>query len=666
MNTFPAHQEMHYIVNSVVDASGVDTSVLRPHQLGVFDAMTYKSVGSKIPNDFIFAIGSPHVSDKNSPVSALRQSNPYSVNISRKSQVINTRDTTFKASTFEATTKNTYPTWYLGYDGLNICRGLDFKCDTTYYVSVNLSGYAVEAALGKDMQDIFIFKTDCCGENCTVINSKEKYVDKIIEYFNKRALYFKDFIKTSKIIKRCSPSVVVPKVLYKKYCLSVCDAGNASALSKVQSKYSFEVNQTKRQNGISTYETDFILATDPVPSPFLSSVSIISDCDVCPSGTTTVAGTNSYTITILNTDSDKTEAQWLTEVQAKYSGALKATKVNYTHGTSTYVVNFATSFVVPAVIPVGTTIDFLKAEKATCVTTPSTFTWSACGDCYKITRKLKMTVKNPDCAGQSYLTEIQAAHTNRADIVPNSLIISASPAPNACNTVYEIQQYSSCMTDGCDYTEMASFPPLSGWNGFMWEIDACEGWTVNANGCPVPPIDNDVDFVAGLRFDVKIDDTKLYEGCGYSYNDSISHEPLILSVAFGEYKPDFANKCVDKNVPLTQVSSFLRENGRGHTMIPRLIKTEFENGIHIPDPSRMEYGYKTMKAMGINFDIEPTAYYNSINVIFESSSRSMSHEPTNYRTFSYFFYWKMEDFEVGAKLKTLVNKILAKQDLPLI
>jgi hypothetical protein len=101
-------------------------------------------------------------------------------------------------------------------------------------------------------------------------------------------------------------------------------------------------------------------------------------------------------------------------------------------------------------------------------------------------------------------------------------------------------------------------------------------------------------------------------------------------------------------------------------MIPRLIKTEFENGIHIPDPSRMEYGYKTMKAMGINFDIEPTAYYNSINVIFESSSRSMSHEPTNYRTFSYFFYWKMEDFEVGAKLKTLVNKILAKQDLPII
>jgi len=669
MVNFPASLEKHFLVSSVLGTSGVHTAELKPFQLGLFDSKFYKSVGSTVPSSVLFAVGSPHVGQQKVKGKLGNFANVNSVNRSYKTPVIDTRTAkVVEASYVKAQTVNQQPIAYLGYDGVNYCGSMQFECDKAYYVQVELQGQPVRAMWGRDLCELLIVKTDCCdacATGCTTVDMKEKYVDELVRQINEENLFLNRFIKASKVIKRCPVATPATKTDFTKYCITVCDDGTAMALARVQAQYTKKVTRVSRTEALSTYEMDYQLTSDPVPTAYSASTTTVQNCSVCPVGATATAASKIYKVTIDNTGAGTNAAAWLLEVQAivAYGTATAAERIEFKYGTSTYLVNFPVAFVTPVSPAADSTIEYVGMQDAYCTMPATSYTWTACGTCYKITRKLRTTIQNPDCNPGQVLTDLVAFYSTDTSIVPGSVIIPATPVSDNCKTVYEIEQYSECMQDGCDWTAEATFKPVQAWNGFLWNVDVCEGYTLNGNGCPIPPAVTTEEFVAGIRFDV-IYEEELPEGCAYSIYDNLNKEAIYVSAAFGEFNN--ANRvCAPAYVPFKQTQNYKRENLRGHSVIKSLIMTGYYEGEVYYDQATTENSFKLINAEGLNYGIDKNKFYDYVSVTFDSTEHTTIHHAAP-RRWTVYYYFAHDDVNTGKAVIGMVNKLLQKTDLPLL
>jgi hypothetical protein len=290
---------------------------------------------------------------------------------------------------------------------------------------------------------------------------------------------------------------------------------------------------------------------------------------------------------------------------------------------------------------------------------------------YKVTRKLCTTIQNPDCNPANVLTDLIAYYASDSSVVPGSIVIPSKPGvtpatgmTDGCKTAYEIEQYSQLMEDGCDWTATAKFDPLQAFNGFVWKVCDCVGWTVNANGCPVPPTAASEEFVAGIKAEVIYDD-ELPEGCGYSINDGFSREPITINMVFGEWDKNTRNCSRSLGVPFKLTQNFAGESGRGHDIFRDTLMTQSSEGEVYYDAANMENGYKLLAAQGLNYGISPNKFYNRIYVTFDSTTHEAIHQPAP-RRWQVSFYYDTEDVKVEKSLKAMVNKLLIKADLDTI
>lgn len=665
-NNFPASLEKHFLVSSVLGTTGVHTGELKPFQLGLFDSKFYKSV-STVPSSVLLAIGSAHVGQKTVKGKLGNFANVNSINRSYKTPIIDTRCCNIvDAQHVKASNKNQSQIGYLGYDGVNYCGGIQFECDKSYYVEVQLVGQQVQALFGQDLCEIMTIQTDCCSAcatGCTDTDMKEKYLDALINQINVENLKLNRFITAHKIIKRCPVPTAPTHTDFTKYCISVCDDGSAMALARVQASYTNKIVRSTRDGAISTYETDYIVPG--VPTAYVAGATVLQNCTTCPAGATAVAGTKIYKVTIDNVGTGVNAAAWLAEVQAVsgLSTATAAERIDFKYGTSTYLVNFPLAFATPTSPANDMTIEFIGLTDPYCTMPTTTYTWVACGTCYKVKRTLRTTIQNPDCNPGQVLTDLIAYYANDSSIVSGTIVIPSTPVSDGCKTVYEIQQYSDCMQDGCDWTADATFKPIAAWNGFLWAVDVCAGWTLNSNGCPIPPTATTEEFVAGIKFEVNYLQ-ELPEGCAYSIYDELSKEPIFIHVTFGEFN-NRDRVCTKFNVPFKITQQFKKENLRGHDVIKELILTGYYEGEVYHDNAVAENAYKYVAAEGLAYGIDKNKFYNYVKIVFDSTAHNTIHHAAP-RRWTYYFYTEQNDILNEQKVIALVNKLLVKSDLPLL
>lgn len=668
MTNFPNALEKHYLVSSVLDKSNVHTVDLHPFQLGLFDSNYYKSVGSNLPQSVFFAVGSPHTGQNRVKGKLGNFGNTNSINRSYKTPAFDTRLMSVKEAKFEkAQPVSQQPIYYLGYDGVNYCGSLTFDCNTAYYLSIQLQGNPVQAMFGRDLDEILVVKTDDCKDcaNCTSKDMKEKYLTELIRQVNEENLFLNRFIKASKVIKHCPLPTPADKVDFKNYTITVCDDGSAMAMARIQSKYDFKIKRKSTQDGYSTYVSDFILEDDGVPTDYEAKSTILKGCDSCPVGSTTVAGSLIYKIQVSNFTDKDTKAEWVTEIKAisGFSTAKSAELISLENGTSTYLVKFPLNFTEPTSPIANVKFEKIGTEEAYCEMPATTYSWSTGESAYKITRKLRTTIQDPDCNASSVLLALQDYYSSDSSIVPDSVIIPETPVGDGCKTTYELEQYSELLQDGCDWVAEAKFKAVQAFNGFMWNVDLCEGYTINANGCPVPPESEDEEFVAGIRFDI-IYEEELPSGAAYSIYDNLNKEPIYFSARFGVWNSADPKKEVP-NVPFKQTQTWKRENLRGHSVIKNIILSGFNEGEAYYDQVSVDNAFKLIEAEGLKYGIDKNKFYDYISITYKVEN-TLNLSNTSFKTFKVFFYFDTNDVDTRQKLMSLINKVLSKSDISLL
>lgn len=591
--------ETVFVTKSIAPA-GLRAYQIRPFQLGILDTETGETVDQATycpDKQYQFIYGTPSKGANHPKFGDIGNAKlPIrSLTFGRFDKAHKFTKATDERKLFEA---------YLGYNGISDCKGLSLPCGQNFALQVRAIGKDVRDVFGIDYSELLPFKTGCCGE-CALDEEQPKIAQAIIDAFNS-SFYVKNFGK-AELVKSCCPAEApFAKTDFFDFCMSVCDEGDSSALADVQEQYpDYEVTRKSRKDGISTYQVECVLTS---PIPFVKKGTTAADCGACGAGYTLVPASKSYIVTIDNDGLGTTPATWLTEVQAVLPLATSANKLGFANGVSTYQVELPGSFV-PAPPYADTTITFIGEREAYCVeTTPTSTPWTQCGTKYKITRKLCLTVKNGDCnETQPDLAKIQEMYVSDPNIVPGSIVLKDT---NDCLSTYELEQYSNCLEDGCDTygKDGAKFVQPAPYGFTHWKMCDCEGWSVDGNGCPVPPVESVDTCLAGVKFTGSYFDVETGR-CSFNPFDQMFTEPIILEVSIVSNEPYNACDVVDIPWTITQKPSFIQ--GLGQKLLKDEIISRNYDAFHFINPSQ-PYGHLLAERMGYEYGADPNKLYNYI------------------------------------------------------
>jgi len=636
---FPFTQKNAWVVKKF-NPSVKDSSKLLPFELGILDYDRCDSLGqfSQSPN-IQFAIGSPNqklVFSSHPKVPHLSDTNR---DVSFKSDKIYGKQ--LLPARISKPSKTSKPqTMYLGFDGLNSCKTLDFKCGRTYLVNVRINpspATALTFPYGiEDKLDVTIKACPECGDDCVAPNLCSTVIDELVTKINNA--WTAPYVRAEKVIE-CCPVVAAPdRTNYTAYCITLCDEGDALALARVQNQYpTKKVVRTKRVKTNSTYEF-WQLASLAAPASFTQTAVIIPDCPDCPAGYTEIQSGKILDVTIDNAGTDVTSSQQLAEVQSKIPTAFEAVKISFDGSVSRYTVKVPLTWTMPG-SPVSETliIDTGVITQTRCeLTTPVVTPWATCGTKYAITRNLCIQLELPECDGTAadLLAELQTSYANVEGLVANSLVLQTS---NDCQAVFEIEQYSDLMEDGCDTLAIAKFDPIRGFKGKTWDVCPCEGWTVNGNGCPVPPTVTDDECRCGIKFTGAIVDLST-NTCVWDPMDAVNYDHVRFEVSvFEQTGPTNPAGTLITDSPITHGTSPKRVFLTGQEVAKDVLKsrmlhgnekyffprtdiklnlveatqygvdlTEFYYAVHIP---WNKYGFVSNQQMGMQEGQELTLYF---------------------------------------------------------
>lgn len=544
---------------------------------------------------------------------------------------------------------------YLGYDGISDCKTLSFPCGETFGLLVRVSGQTVRNVFGRDIEEIIPFTTDCC-EDCFMDEKITKTLDTIRTAFDTASFYVKNYVKMEQVKSCCPAEAPFASARYSKFCITVCDAGDSKALADVQLQYqAFDITLLERKGTFTTYEVclraeflgaddtliaaaqatyDAALIANPIvqvdidnalvalnaakataetnadaaviPADFTTTGTVLSDCDTCPTGFTTVAASQKLVVTMPVADPS---ANALTTVQTVMATATSAVIMGSQAGYSTYEV------LVPLAFDVTTTFDNVVYQKigdvpVSCVqTTPSTTSWTKCGSGYKISRTLCMTKKNADCDATE-LAEVIAEYANDSAI--SGIAIRST---TNCNTSYTLtQENNACLEDGCDTygKDGAKFDEVPTFAGMAWMECDCEGWTFDADGCPVAPAAVPVEnCLGGLKFTGAIVDDKA--DVLFSINDAIERTPVIIEVGIVDIATK-ADICDQMKVDWTIVQRGQVGEGRGDLVARQEVMARRYDGQHYFDP-KSELGLLMQEKSGVEYAADPTKLYTHVDAM---------------------------------------------------
>lgn len=579
---YPKHIPTSLVVRSVASA-GTKISDLLPFQLGIFDEDTHVALSAadvQRRRTVYLGVGSPNVKQFTQGSKVERNSNQNNGDIDFRSEPITTSAVNLIRA--QQPKRGDKPNvYYLGWNGIDDCKSLSFSCGKTYKFNVEVKGKPVRDIFMQDFRQLIELTTDSC-DNCATTACTdgvgcEKYIDQLVTNFNDPNYFVSRFFTAEKTIN-CSPALPsLTKTTFNKYQLVVPDNGDAIDLATIQNLYpTLKVEVWDRKAPYTTY---VITKTGTAPSAYTANETVLSNCTTCPSGFTTVASGYASVVEIDNAN----PAAVLSTVQAVWATVTSARLLSFAGGTSTYYVVSPAPLANPAAGVDARVVSNLGSVLGRCdKTTPSSYGWTLMGTTYKVQRTLCITLPYDDCdtdkdgadAGE-LLARLTSMYGTNPDVVTGTLTYSADST--SCLARYTLAQYNNdFLVDGCDTYALAAFNVLPAFEGQLWQVCDCDGWTVNAAGCPIPPTPTDRCCQCGIKFTTRSTVDILDRFAGYDIAEYLAKEPVTLHISL--WRDDNELNVTDfPSVSWIQTGQAQFRQLRGDDVIKRIIQEQFYN-----------------------------------------------------------------------------------------
>ena len=591
---------------------------LKPFQFGVFDEDSHEALSAaniQKRRKVYLAVGSPNQKQFNQGTKVERLSNQGNNDLTFRTDPFPTRNVDIVR--FQVPKRGEKPNvYYLGYNGIDTCETLKFDCGKTYTFHVLAKGRPVRHIFGNEFREVIEVTTDCCDScNDTACSSGvgcEGYIDQLIDNFN-NSLWVGRFFTAEKVIS-CEPALPsLTTTSFNVYTLTVNDAGDELALSKVQDAYPTLDVKVKSRKGIeTTYE---VTKTGAAPATFTQGKVVIPNCDECPSGFTLTASGYSAIVEIDNANPEDA----LGAVQAIWADATSVSLVKFSNGTATYhivsdseVTNPGAGVDAALVMTLGVTSSYCTKDSEVSTS------WVLRGTKYKAQRDLCITVKPEDCgvdAGAATTADLLAMLTAHDSYVSGSLELDADSTD--CLLRFTASQYNNAfLEDGCDTYDVAKFDNLPTFKGANWGVCPCEGWTVNGDGCPIPPVPTDRCCQCGIKFTGRPTTEILDRFPGYDINEYLEKEPIELHITVLRDDPDTRICSFETPTWLHAQRATFRQL-RGDDVVKRVITDRFYNKelwVNQIDKENQLF----LKREGIKLGVDLEAYYYAVDVYFNN------------------------------------------------
>lgn len=389
----------------------------------------------------------------------------------------------------------------------------------------------------------------------------------------------KGLIKASVVENCSSPDAGTTDTDYI-FELRVCDTHDDIALGIVQAQYPDDVVKKIGQEGaLSVYQ--IIRDTNVEPDAFTNeAMTLIPECDVCPSGYTQVVGGFAYKVI----KADAGDGTALTDVETDYSltGDEFAARLQYEGGVSTYVI-VSTADDLSAD---GTdTLIFLGEARGSCVLTePTEADWEANGTLTKYGKRFTITIADDEC-GEDRLTDLQAAF-------PDLTIALVEGSDGTCVHSYETTVFSQAVEDGCSPEQLVWIKPQA-FEGIEWKEDT----TLADEG----------DCLCGIKLEVAFVNRVTGE-CTFDY---FPYEEETIHIQVSNFDPDYNAHPDTLDWAVKKIQSYQHPSGFG----AHVRKLEKESKSY--DLRERSFDPVVRELEGYTFAADPHKYYDEYVLTFD-------------------------------------------------
>jgi len=276
----------------------------------------------------------------------------------------------------------------------------------------------------------------------------------------------------------------------------------------------------------------------------------------------------------------------------KLSPVFTATLQSTTPTVAYVTLSVETGFAFSKVDESDTLIPGIAMASACTATAASAITWVKTQDKFISTQK-KQLILTKTCGNGARLAEVVAAYATNTNIVAGSVILKTA---GTCEDIYELEQYSECMSaDGCLTEELPVFPTVVPFENTPWGDVICPVVVAptEANKC-------------GIRFEVSSNYDTFGE-CSWTPEDYYTYLPTHMEVWEVE---DDGEPCATFTTA-RKVQSAIQENQSGQwakreylKLASYLYNSSFEN-----DPRSRE-----IFDQNIQNAIDLKAFYNVIYI----------------------------------------------------
>jgi len=556
MENFSYHVPF-YVVTGGVDLAG-HSSELTSGQVGLFDRSTFSvATTSGSGTEFFFAQGNTGGKDWfGQPVTE-----------SHKSAFFYGKDVENMYLSLPHTIQN--EEWVIGFNGAESSKSLTYEVGRPTIIKFYFHGQPAYRFFGGPKEYTVSYSPQedctepCAGDDCPdAITDCLTHTQKLIDQINTHT----ELRKYGVVAKLVNDPFVAATPNMEKYCLDVCDNGDALALAAVQAQYPDKtITRIARSGSTSTYEFCQPIA-DAAPADFAQSGSVLAAvCDECPDGSTEVAAKDVYIIRrpLLPTSdltSDAARDTYADTVGTAYSVATDADKIFLGQDGSIAVVQIkiAAGTVVTALA--ADTIQLTGTEAAQCIfAAPTAIAWTACGEGISSRRTLIIkALQRPDCDEDGdRLEDLESilAGVQGIDLETLTLVEGVG-----CADDYTVEQDSiDCLPEDCLTNNVTfTYDELPAFEGKAWEVVPEEVVADDTRRC-------------GIRINAGYIDPK-FGNCSFLPTDYYENEPVKFEVSL--LQEDGSN-CDAANWPSVQQTKIGRQARQSGEYIVRevLMKT---------------------------------------------------------------------------------------------
>ncbi len=621
MENFSYHVPF-YVVNGGVATSG-HSADLKPGQIGLYDRSTF-SVATGIGNgkEFFFAQGAQGGLDwYGSPVRVSHKS-PFffgkdveDIYLSKPQRIVNEE-------------------WVIGYNGSPSSNSLSFATGVPTRIKFYFHGQPIYRFFNGPKEYVVSYtpKEDCttpceAGDCPEGITDCQIHTQALIDLINNHT-ELRKFGVTAKYVHADYAAGTTNMI---KWCLTLCDNGDAQALNAViaQAPTGTTVVRTARVGSLSTYQFCAI-DDETTPAAYTQTGSVLQAvCDECPADSflvpamdvflvtrpivggedfSTAASRDAYANTIWQAYATQESITTTTSTTSTTtaSGTLlnpDATFIGHGGGTATVKLRFVAGTELDP--PIGADIiQFIATEAAVCVfETPAEIAWENCGTGISSTRTLRLkNIGRPDCDAEGdRLDDITASLAGVVGIDLESLTLEAG---DACMDDYTVEQASTdCLDEGCLTSNVTfTYDTLPAFENSAWEV--------------VPAVDEeDATRQCGIRVTAGYIDPK-FGDCSFNPMDYYETEPIKMEVSLLQEDADRCDVANWPTVRQTRIGQISRQSGE-YVVRELIMKTDAY--LKHVDQFSLEPRMREAFDMNLLGSVDKTAYYNLYYVRYKAS-----------------------------------------------